>query len=101
MASWPWTSPHHKAWQRLLALLLVLSFAFATLSSHAAADACQIDCAQLQGEMLDAEEPCGATCVVPPASAQPPVIAPHPLPFMAARAVSDHVPQPPRRPPRT
>lgn len=95
-----WTSPHHKPWQRLLALLLVLSFAFATLSSHAAADACQVDCSQLQSEMLDTEETCGAACAAPPATAQTAVIEPHPLPLMAPVALSDHVPQPPRRPPR-
>lgn len=100
MASRTWTSPHHRIRQRLLALLLALTFAFATLSGHASADACQADCAQLQGELLDMDEPCSAACVAPAPSARPAVIAPRTLPPGAATSVRDHVPQPPRRPPR-
>ncbi|RTQ99625.1 hypothetical protein [Halomonas nitroreducens] len=100
MALRTWTSPHHTAWRRLLALLLVLSFAFATLSSHAVVDACQVDCAQFQGEILDTDESCSAACAAPVTSAQPAVIAPRALPPIAAIAVNDHTPQPPRRPPR-
>ena len=97
MASRTWTS---SAWLRLLALLLMLSFAFATLSTHAVADACQIDCAQSQVEILDTDKSCRATCAAPVASAQPAAIAPRTLPLTAFIAVNDHIPQPPRRPPR-
>lgn len=100
MASWTWTSAHHGYWQRLLALLIALSFAFTILSSHAAADACQVDCAEFQSEMLDTEESCGTGCAIPVAFAPGPLISPHPLPRTTAFAVDTSMLQPPRRPPR-
>ncbi|ATJ83309.1 hypothetical protein ACFPTY_09855 [Halomonas beimenensis] len=100
MASWTRTSPQHTAWRRLLALLLVMFFAFSTLPGHASADACQVDCALLQVEMLDTEEPCDAICAAPAATAQPAIFAPNGLPLTETIAVSDYVPQPPHRPPR-
>jgi len=104
---WTLSASEHKTWQRLLALSMVLVLALATLSAHAATDSCRDDCIQLQGKMLDQgqtldiQADCGTACALPLASAQPAVIPPLARPFMATTAVSDHIPQPPCRPPRT
>lgn len=101
MASRSRTSRYPKPWPRLMALLLVLSFAFATLSSHATSEACRVDCAQLQGETLGTSDSCHAHCAAPIASAPPAVMTPRTPILTPAIAVSEHVPQPPRRPPRS
>lgn len=86
---------------------MVLVLALATLSAHAATDSCRDDCIQLQGKMLDQgqvldmQADCSTACALPLAPAPPAVIPPAVRPFMATTAVSDHIPQPPRRPPRT
>lgn len=100
MALRTWTSSHHRPWPRLMAWLLMMAFAFASLSSHATSAACQVDCAQLQGETLETSDACHAHCAAPVASAPPAVMKPRTPVLTPAIAVSEHLPQPPRRPPR-
>ncbi|MCK2182962.1 hypothetical protein [Halomonas getboli] len=101
-----WTSRSHRAWQRLLALLLVIAFALASLPGHAAGNACQADCAQMSmasmglDDLPDPGDACGAGCAAPVASLSPAVMAPRALAADVVTHLSDHVPQPPRRPPR-
>ncbi len=102
-----WILPNRQTWPRLLALPLVLLLVLVSLpASHAATLTCRNDCSPLQGKMLaqgqtpDMQADCGTACAPPVAPAQPAVIPPLARPFTAAVAASDHVPEPPRRPPR-
>lgn len=96
----------HRSWQRLIALLVVLAFALASLPGHAAGNACQADCAQMPmasmglDDLPDHGDACGVGCAAPAASLSPAVMAPRALPVPVVTLVSDHIPQPPRRPPR-
>ncbi len=102
MTSPAWTSRPHRSWPRFIALLLVLAFALASLPGHAASEACQADCAQMSMSFDELPAPvdaCGG-CAAPAASLSPTAMAPHALAAGVATLVSDHVPQPPRRPPR-
>ncbi|MDR5868074.1 hypothetical protein [Halomonas koreensis] len=100
MALRTWTPSHHRPWPRLMALLLMMVFACASLSSHATTEACQVDCAHLQGELLETSDSCHAHCAAPVAATPPAVMTPRSPLLTPAIAVSEHVPQPPRRPPR-
>ncbi len=102
-----WTLPNRQTRPRLLALPLVLLLVLVTLpTSHAATLTCRNDCSPLQGKMLaqgqtpDMQADCGSACAPPVASLQPAVTPPFARPLMAAVTVSEHVPEPPRRPPR-
>ncbi|RAH38178.1 hypothetical protein [Halomonas sp. SL1] len=95
--------PHHRPWQRLIALLVVLAFALASLPGHATTAACQVECAQMSmsfDERPDVSDACGG-CAAPATSLSPAVMAPDAMAAPVATLVSDHIPQPPRRPPRT
>ncbi len=106
MSSSAWTSRSHREWRRLLALLLVMAFALASLPGHAAGNACQADCARMSmtstglDDLPDPGDACGGGCAAPAASLSPAVMAPRALPAPVVTLVSDHIPQPPRRPPR-
>lgn len=95
------TSRPRLPWRRLLALLLVLAFAFVSLPGHAAGAACQAECARMAlDEPPSQGDACGASCAAPVAALSPAVMAPRALTARVVTPFSDHVPQPPRRPPR-
>ncbi|TLF52258.1 hypothetical protein FEI13_05140 [Halomonas urmiana] len=93
--------PHHsRQGQRLLALLLAVLLSVASLSGHAAMDACASDCSAPPAEMLAGADLDCSTCAVVAAA---PVMAslPAATPIDAAGpALVDHAPLPARPPPR-
>lgn len=96
----PARHPHPRPSQRLLALLLAVLLSVASLSGHAAMDACATDCAAPQAEMLAGGDLDCGTCA---ALAAMPVVAalPAATPFDATGpALVDHAPPPARPPPR-
>ncbi|MBB3142045.1 hypothetical protein [Halomonas organivorans] len=101
MTSLAWTPHSCRLWQRLLALLLVMTLAIASLSSHASTEACQAECATFQLDSPDSGDACGTACAAPVASRFPAAVASRGLTAAVVTLASDHVPQPPRRPPRS
>ncbi|MFG6158784.1 hypothetical protein ACGTNG_08250 [Halomonas sp. 1390] len=96
----PARHPHPRQGQRLLALLLAVLLSVASLSGHAAMDACAADCTTTQADMLAGDDlDCGACAAV----AAVPVMAslPAATPIDAAGpALVDHALLPARPPPR-
>ncbi|SFT91182.1 hypothetical protein [Halomonas saccharevitans] len=91
---------HHPRGQRLLALLLAVLLSVASLSGHAAMDACSVDCATPLAEMVDGvDADCGACA----AMAAMPLIAASAADTLAGTAdpaLVDFIPLPARPPPR-
>ncbi|MEQ6887254.1 hypothetical protein ABE957_01000 [Halomonas sp. CS7] len=96
----PARHPHPRRGQRLLALLLAVLLSVASLSGHAAMDACANDCSVPQAEMLaggDADcGACAAMAAVPLIAAS----AADTLADTAGPALVDFIPLPARPPPR-
>lgn len=96
----PETLRHRTRGSRLLALLFVLFVSGPLLVAPATA-ACASDCVMSQVDPSDVGEPECVACSPVPAHAVLPDSGAEPLAGGPAPAMIDHIPQPPRRPPRT
>ncbi len=93
-------APHHRSAARLLALLLGVVLSVTSLVGHAAMEACAPECTPAQVEMVEAGgAECGA-CADLMAVPRLRALAPEPLADTPTPATVEHVPLPPRRPPR-
>ncbi|MBW5801069.1 hypothetical protein [Halomonas elongata] len=94
------TLRHRTRGSRLLALLLVLVVLSPSLATPAMA-ACAADCIMAQATPSDVDdEPGCVVCSPVPTHAALPDTRAEPLASGPAPAMIDHIPQPPRRPPR-